>query len=167
MCQTTNKGVKDTIAGVVLAPPKEKIMNKVMLIGNLTRDPELQTTNGGVSVCRFSLAVTRRFANSDGEREADFINITVWRNQAENCHKYLKKGSKCAVIGRIQTSSYDAPDGSKRYTTDVVADEVEFISSRNSSDSDEGSSFAPSESKASAKKETAELEEIDDDSLPF
>jgi len=138
-------------------------MNKVVLIGNLTRDPELQTTNSGVSVCRFSLAVSRRFANAEGEREADFINITVWRAQAENCHKYLKKGSKCAVVGRIQTSSYDAPDGSKRYTTDVVADEVEFISSRNGGD--EGASYsAPS---APAKKETAELEEIDDDSLPF
>ncbi len=139
-------------------------MNKVVLIGNLTRDPELQTTNGGVSVCRFSLAVTRRFANSDGEREADFINITVWRNQAENCHKYLKKGSKCAVIGRIQTSSYDAPDGSKRYTTDVVADEVEFISTRNGGDSDSSVS-APADKPS--KKQTAELEEIDDDSLPF
>lgn len=141
-------------------------MNKVVLIGNLTRDPELQTTNGGVSVCRFSLAVQRRFANSDGEREADFINITVWRNQAENCHKYLKKGSKCAVVGRIQTSSYDAPDGSKRYTTDVVADEVEFIGSRNGGD---GEGYTPSENagKAETKKQTAELEEIDDDSLPF
>ncbi len=139
-------------------------MNKVVLIGNLTRDPELQTTNGGVSVCRFSLAVSRRFANADGEREADFINITVWRNQAENCHKYLKKGSKCAVVGRIQTSSYDAPDGSKRYTTDVVADEVEFISTRNGGDADMSDS-APAEKPA--KKQTAELEEIDDDSLPF
>jgi single-strand DNA-binding protein len=142
-------------------------MNKVVLIGNLTRDPELQTTNGGVSVCRFNLAVSRRFANADGERDADFINVTVWRNQAENCHKYLKKGSKCAVVGRIQTSSYDAPDGSKRYTTDVVADEVEFITSRNSGDGGESYTSAPSESKPSNKKATAELEEIDDDSLPF
>lgn len=141
-------------------------MNKVVLIGNLTRDPELQTTNGGVSVCRFSLAVTRRFANAEGERDADFINIVVWRNQAENCHKYLKKGSKCAVIGRIQTSSYDAPDGSKRYTTDVVADEVEFISTRNGSEGGDNA-YVPSESRPSTKKETAELEEIDDDSLPF
>ena len=140
-------------------------MNKVVLIGNLTRDPELQTTNSGVSVCRFSLAVTRRFANAEGDREADFINITVWRNQAENCHKYLKKGSKCAVVGRIQTSSYDAPDGSKRYTTDVVADEVEFIGSRNNSEGGEESYSAPAEKPKA--KQTAELEEIDDDSLPF
>mgnify|MGYP003291713869 CR=1 FL=1 len=141
-------------------------MNKVVLIGNLTRDPELQTTTSGVSVCRFSLAVTRRFANNEGERDADFINIVVWRNQAENCHKYLKKGSKCAVVGRIQTSSYDAQDGSKRYTTDVVADEVEFISTTRSNG--EGDfSYEASESRPSSKKETAELEEIDDDSLPF
>ena len=141
-------------------------MNKVVLIGNLTRDPELQTTTSGVSVCRFSLAVTRRFANNEGERDADFINIVVWRNQAENCHKYLKKGSKCAVVGRIQTSSYDAPDGSKRYTTDVVADEVEFISTTRSNG--EGDfSYEASESRPSSKKDTAELEEIDDDSLPF
>ena len=141
-------------------------MNKVVLIGNLTRDPELQTTNSGVSVCRFSLAVTRRFANNEGERDADFINIVVWRNQAENCHKYLKKGSKCAVVGRIQTSSYDAQDGSKRYTTDVVADEVEFISTTRSNG--EGDfSYEASESRPSSKKDTAELEEIDDDSLPF
>ncbi len=141
-------------------------MNKVMLIGNLTRDPELQTTNGGVSVCRFSLAVTRRFANADGERKADFINIVVWRNQAENCHKYLKKGSKCAVVGSIQTSVYDAPDGSKRYTTDIVADEVEFISTNRAGGDGDVSYSAPSEAKPKAK-ETAELEEIDDDSLPF
>ena len=140
-------------------------MNKVMLIGNLTRDPELQTTNSGVSVCRFTLAVTRRYANSEGERDADFLNITVWRNQAENCHKYLKKGSKCAVTGRIQTSSYDAPDGSKRYSTDIIADEVEFIGSRNGGDNSEGGySAAPS---APKEKQTAELQEIDDDSLPF
>ena len=140
-------------------------MNKVILIGNLTRDPELQTTNSGVSVCRFSLAVTRRFANADGERDADFINIVVWRNQAENCHKFLKKGSKCAVVGRLQTSSYDAQDGSKRYTTDVVADEVEFISSARGG-SDGSCDFMPGEPK-NDPKQTADLEEIDDDSLPF
>ncbi len=144
-------------------------MNKVVLIGNLTRDPELQTTNSGVSVCRFSLAVTRRFANSDGEREADFINIVVWRNQAENCHKYLKKGSKCAVIGRIQTSSYDAPDGSKRYTTDVIADEVEFINNNRNGGDGDGMTYSNAEptSSQSKPKQTAELEEIDDESLPF
>ena len=140
-------------------------MNKVILIGNLTREPELTTTNGGVSVCRFSLAVTRRFANADGEREADFLNIVVWRNQAENCAKFLKKGSKCAVVGRIQTSSYETQEGAKRYTTDIVADEVEFITT--GARSGDGESMTPSEPKREPQKQTAELEEIEDDSLPF
>lgn len=140
-------------------------MNKVVLIGNLTRDPELQTTNSGKSVCRVGLAVQRRFTNSDGEREADFFNIDVWGAQGENCHKYLKKGSKCAVMGRIQNSSYDAPDGSKRTITTIVAEEIEFLSPRNSSDS--GDSYVPSEPKAPSKNDTADLQPIDDDSLPF
>ena len=116
-------------------------------------------------MCRFSLAVTRRFANADGEREADFLNIVVWRAQAENCAKFLKKGSKCAVVGRIQTSSYEAQDGSKRYTTDIVADEVEFITSgARGGDGD----YAPTEPKREQNtKQTAELQEIEDDSLPF
>ncbi len=140
-------------------------MNKVMLIGNLTRDPELQTTNSGKSVCRFGLAVQRRFANAEGERDADFFNITVWGVAGENCHKYLKKGSKCAIFGRIQISSYDAADGSKRTSTDIVAEEVEFIGSRNAGEVESGSSYsAPS---APKQKQTAELQEIDDDSLPF
>lgn len=145
-------------------------MNKVILIGNLTRDPELQTTNSGVSVCRFSLAVSRRFSNSDGERGTDFLNITVWRTLGETCHKYLKKGSKCAVVGRIQVSSYDAADGSKRYSTDIVADEVEFLNSRASGDGEEGQTYERSYDKPSTNskpKQTAELQEIEDDSLPF
>ncbi len=137
-------------------------MNKVILIGNLVKDPEITTTNSGVSVCRFSLAVQRRFANADNGPSADFFNIVVWRGQAENCHKFLKKGSKCSVSGRIQNSSYEASDGSKRYVTEIVAEEVEFLSSRNSDGASDGSK--PS---SSPKSDTAELEPIDDDSLPF
>lgn len=137
-------------------------MNKVMLIGNLTRDPEINTTNSGVSVCRFSLAVQRRFANADNGPQADFFNIVVWRGQAENCHKFLKKGSKCCIIGKIQNSSYEK-DGVTRYTTEIVADEVEFLNSRNG----DGES-APVSGGKSATADTAELEPIeDDDSLPF
>ena len=84
-------------------------MNKVILIGNLTRDPELSTTNGGVSVCRFSLAVTRRFANADGEREADFLNIVVWRAQAENCAKLLWEESKLQVTRHRMAVSVTPP----------------------------------------------------------
>lgn len=138
-------------------------MNKVILIGNLSRDPELTTTNGGVSVCRFTIAVQRRFQNAEGERDADFINIVVWRAQAENCHKYLRKGSKCAIDGRLQTSSYEAQDGTRRYVTEVVADNVEFVGARRD---DEDSATATRSEKTSSKP-VAELEPIDDDSLPF
>ena len=99
-------------------------MNKVILIGNLTKDPEISTTTNGVSVCRFALAVTRRYTTASGEREADFVNIVVWRALAENCHKFLKKGSKAAVVGSLQSRAYDAPDGTKKYVTEVVAEEV-------------------------------------------
>ena len=133
-------------------------MNKVMLIGNLTRDPELTNTNSGVSVCRFSLAVPRRFANAESGPQADFFNIVVWRGQAENCHKFLKKGSKCCIIGKIQNSSYEK-DGVTRYTTDIVADEVEFLGGRT-----EGGDTAP---KPTDSNGSADLEPIDDDSLPF
>lgn len=108
------------------------MLNKVILIGNVTKDPELETINSGVSVCRFTLAVQRRYSNSDGERETDFLNIITWRTQAENCSKYLKKGSKCAIEGSIQTRSYDAQDGSKRYVTEIVAENVEFLNSKTS-----------------------------------
>ena len=130
-------------------------MNKVFLIGNLTKDPELSTTNSGISVCRFTLAVSRRFIGSSGERETDFLNIIAWRSQAENCSKYLRKGSKCAVVGSIQTRSYDAQDGSKRYITEITADEVEFLSSR------------AGEGMSEKKEDVAELQPIDDDTLPF
>lgn len=135
-------------------------MNRVFLIGNLTRDPEIAVTNSGVAVCRFSIAVTRRYSNADGERETDFFNIVVWRVAAENCHKYLKKGSKCAVVGSLQNRSYDAQDGTKRNITEVIADEVEFLTSKNGVG--EGNEQVPS-----AKKDVAELEPIDDDNLPF
>lgn len=135
-------------------------MNKVILTGNLSRDPELTTTNGGVSVCRFTLAVQRRFQNSEGERDADFLNVVVWRGQAENCHKFLKKGSKCGVVGRIQTSSFEGQDGNRRYVTEIIADEVEFLTSKVGGDN------AAVEVKDEPKK-VAELEPIDDDTLPF
>ena len=138
-------------------------MNKVMLIGDLTRDPELTTTNSGVSVCRFSLAVQRRFGNSDNGPQADFFNIVVWRGLGENCHKFLKKGSKCSIIGRLKNSSDEASDGTKRDTTDSIADEVEFLGRR---PTDGAENTAPAPSKPSSK-ETVELEPIDDDSLPF
>ena len=103
------------------------MLNKVVLIGRLTRDPELRYTSGGIAVTRFTLAVDRNFTNQQGEREADFIPIVVWRGQAETSAKYLNKGRLVAVSGRIQTGSYETPEGQRRYTTEVVADDVRFL----------------------------------------
>ena len=108
-------------------------MNKVFLIGRLTRDPELRYTSSNLPVATFTVAVNRNFANQAGEREADFINIVVWRKQAENVKNYLNQGSQVAIDGRLQTRSYDGEDGKKRYVTEVIADNVEFLGSRNSS----------------------------------
>ena len=105
-------------------------MNKVFLIGRLTRDPELRYTSSNIAVATFSLAVNRTFTNNQGEREADFINIVVWRKQAENVKNYLSQGSQVAVDGRIQSRSYDGEDGKKRYVTEVVADNVEFLATK-------------------------------------
>ena len=102
-------------------------MNKAFIIGNLTKDPELRTTGSGISVCTFTVAVQRRFKDQNGERGADYIPVVVWRGLAENCAKYLAKGRKVAVAGEIQTRSYDATDGSKRYVTEVIASDVEFL----------------------------------------
>lgn len=108
-------------------------MNKVFLIGRLTRDPELRYTGSNIAVATFSIAVNRNFSNQSGEREADFINVVVWRKQAENVKNYLSQGSQVAIDGRIQTRSYDDQQGQKRYVTEVVADNVEFLGSKNSS----------------------------------
>ena len=104
-------------------------MNKAILIGRLTKDPELRTTPTGRNVCQFSVAVSRNFTNANGEREADFINCVVWDKQAENLVKYQKKGNQIAVEGRIQTRSYDNNEGKKVYVTEVIANNVEFLGS--------------------------------------
>lgn len=141
-------------------------MNKVILIGNLARDPELITTNNGVSLCKFSLAVQRNFSSSDGEREVDFLSIIVWRGQAENCYKYLKKGSKAAISGSIQTRSYEGTDGTKRYITEIVADNVEFLTSRGNGDGEDPERAIPNE-EVKSNKVVDTFEPIDDDNLPF
>ena len=143
-------------------------MNKALLVGNLTRDPELITTNNGVSVCRFSVACQRRFTNQNGEREADFINCVAWRSTADFCYKYFKKGNKVALVGSLQTRSYDAQDGSKRTATDVVVDEIEFASSKGPSNNDEFATEEPAGSKSTGKSDVVNtFEPIDDDNLPF
>ena len=105
-------------------------MNKAILIGRLTKDPELRTTPTGRNVCQFSVAVSRNFTNANGEREADFINCVVWDKQAENLVKYQKKGNQIAVEGRIQTRNYDDKDGKKVYVTEILASNISFLVSK-------------------------------------
>ena len=162
-------------------------MNKVFLIGRLTRDPELRYTSSNIATASFSLAVDRNFTNQNGEREADFINIVVWRKQAENVKNYLTKGSQVAIDGRIQTRSYDGQDGQKRYVTEVVADNVQFLGTRasNSGSTDNNYAqpaftdnttpydFAPSNSQTTTDVSNDPFAdfgssiEISDDELPF
>ena len=134
-------------------------MNKVFLIGRLTQDPQTQTLDSGTTLCRFSIAVNRTY-NRDGETQADFINIVAWNATAQNCGKYLVKGSQVAVSGSIQTGSYER-DGVKRQTFDIRADQVEFLSRPNTTGQ------APVA--APAKKSIDQLTEVDngDDDMPF
>ena len=154
--------------------------NKVILGGRLTSDPELKTTSTGVSVTSFTVAVNRRFGNKNGEeQQADFLNVTAWRQQAELVTRYFKKGSSICVVGSIQTRSWTDNNGAKRYATEVVADEVNFVDSKNENPASQNvysatsqpyvpeSYGAPSYTSASAG-EAPKFEEItDDDELPF
>jgi single-strand DNA-binding protein len=139
-------------------------VNKAVIIGNLTRDPDLRTTsNTGTSVCSFTVAVQRRRSRTNpnpNAPEADFIPVVVWREQAENCARYLRKGSQVGVSGSIQVRSYDAQDGTRRYVTEIIADEVKFLS-RPSSTGDSGASRGDY-----SAPQAPLLEEIDDE-LPF
>lgn len=110
-------------------------MNRVCLVGRLTAKPELRYTGSNVAYTRFTVAVNRTFANAQGQREADFIGVVVWRRQAENVCQYLDKGSQVSIDGRIQTGSFTDKEGMRRYTTDVVADNVQFLDSRRQSSS--------------------------------
>lgn len=134
-------------------------MNRVVIIGNLTKPPEHGATQSGVSRARFTVAVQRRFRNQDGQREADFIPVVAWRQAADFCARYLTTGSKVAVEGSLQTRSYEAQDGSKRYVTEIIADNVESISSRQDRPADRAEP-------AEAKPEDF-VEVDDDDQLPF
>lgn len=155
-------------------------MNKVFLIGRLTRDPELRYTSSNIAVATFSIAVDRNFSNAAGEREADFINIVVWRKQAENIKNYMHKGSQVAIDGRIQTRSYDDTDGKKRYVTEVVADNVQFLDSKGSGNAVTTSTPEPTPYDFASQSEpkTTDVKndpfadfgnniEISDDDLPF
>ena len=136
-------------------------MNKCFILGNLTRDPELKTTTSGKSVTNFTVAVGRRFAGPSGEREADFLPVVVWGKQAENCAKYLRKGSQCAVAGSIQVRNYEANDGSRRYVTEIIADEVQFLSRAEGSSSNKDDSYS-----GGNQSGPSDMQEINED-LPF
>lgn len=105
-------------------------MNKAILVGNLTKDPEMRTTGSGVSVTSFTVAANRRCKSQDGQQQTDFINCVAWRSTAEFIAKYFTKGSKIGIVGTIQTRTYDDQNGNKRYVTEVVVDEAEFVTSK-------------------------------------
>ncbi|HCU8275451.1 TPA: single-stranded DNA-binding protein [Staphylococcus aureus] len=107
------------------------MLNRTILVGRLTRDPELRTTQSGLNVASFTLAVNRTFTNAQGEREADFINVIVFKKQAENVNKYLSKGSLAGVDGRLQTRNYENKEGQRVYVTEVVADSIQFLEPKN------------------------------------
>lgn len=139
-------------------------MNRVFLIGNLTKDPEVTVTTNDVVNCKFSVAVTRRYNSASGAKDTDFFTIVCWRGLAENCGKYLRKGSKVGICGSIQNKNYETSDGVKRYSTEIVADEVQFLSSR--SETEEVNEL-PEVSVAKRQTKAAELKPIEDDDLPF
>lgn len=136
-------------------------MNRATIIGNLTKDTELRTTGSGISVCTFTVAVARGFGD---KKETDFLPVVTWRALAENCAKHLHKGSKVGVSGRIQTRSYDASNGEKRYATEIVADEVEFLTPKNDALSGSGT---PNQFDRDREPADVEYEPLDDEQIPF
>jgi single-strand DNA-binding protein len=148
------------------------MMNRVILVGRLTRDPELKFTPNGVAVATFTLAVNRSFTNAQGEREADFINVFVWRRPAENAANYLKKGSLAGVDGRVQTRSYEGQDGKRVYVTEVLAESVQFLEPKLSGTQSGGNHSSHSQSQSSNKPAVDPFAggtqiDISDDDLPF
>ncbi|MCL2671058.1 MAG: single-stranded DNA-binding protein [Clostridiales bacterium] len=134
-------------------------MNKITLIGNLTRDPELRSTASGISVCSFDIAVNRRFAPQGGERQTDFFRINAWRQLGELCSKFLAKGRKVAVVGELQARTYIAKDGTTRMSLEVAADEVEFLSPR-----EQSGDYAP---RPAPQKDFEGFTDISSDDIPF
>ena len=138
------------------------MMNRTVLVGRLTKDPDLRYTPSGVAVATFTLAVNRPFSNDAGEREADFINCVVWRKPAENVSNFLKKGSLAGVDGRIQTRNYEGQDGKRVYVTEVVAESVQFLEPRA-----EGTRQNHESQRQNQGNSNGSLPDISDDDLPF
>lgn len=154
-------------------------MNKVILVGRLTKDPELKRTNNDISVVQFTIAVNRTFQSKTGEKQADFINCVVWRQQAENFAKYMRKGSLIGIDGQIQTRNYDDPNGVRKYVTEVICDSIHFLESK-SSRNDSSSGFSdvnqydiPDYSNKTSEKQKDPFEDlksdfdVSNDDLPF
>ena len=139
-------------------------MNKVFLIGNLTRDPEIRETPSGVPMCRFAIAVQRPYSSQDGERQTDFFECTAWRGLAETIARFTKKGNKVAVVGSVQIRNYEDNQGAKRTAVDIIVQDCEFLSPRDN----EGFDEAPEAPRASAPKKKPTLQAMDDDdAIPF
>ena len=140
-------------------------MNKVFLIGNLTRDPELTETASGVPVCHFAIAVNRNYSSQDSERQTDFFNCTAWRATAETIARYTKKGNKVAVGGSIQLRNYEDNQGVKRTAVDIIVQDIEFLTPRSADGFDE---IAEAPRASAAPKKKPSLQAMDDDSdIPF
>lgn len=152
-------------------------MNQCQLVGNITRDPEYRTLQSGVTCCQFTVACQRRFKNANGGYDADFISCVAWRQTADFIHRYFIKGNKIGLTGTLQTRSYDAQDGSKRYVTEVLVENVEFVAPRSDSG---GSSYGqptppPAQAQPQQRNEQQRMdlasqgfqEVDDDDELPF
>ncbi|PQQ65430.1 single-stranded DNA-binding protein [Acetivibrio saccincola] len=136
-------------------------MNKAILMGRLTADPEMRHTTTGKSVCTFRLAVNRRFVRQGEEQQADFFPIVAWEKTGEFCNNYFRKGQQVAIVGRIQTRTWDDPEGNKRYITEIVAEEAHFADSKNSSTTDNNNY------NASNTQDTGGFYPVEDDELPF
>lgn len=141
------------------------MINRVVLVGRLAKDPELRYTTNGTAVTTFSVAVDRRFTNQNGEREADFINIVTWKKLAEICANYLAKGRQVAIEGRIQTRSYDDKTGNRRWVTEVVADNVQFLGS--SKDNNQSNNNNSNNNKSSNGFDDFNSDFGDDIDVPF
>ena len=151
------------------------MINRVVLVGRLTKDPEFRTTQSGVDVANFTLAVNRNFTNAQGEREADFINVVVFRKQAENVNNYLSKGSLAGVDGRVQSRSYENNEGKRIFITEVVADSVQFLEPKGNNNQN----ISQGQQTGTRKQQTGNVSndnpfanangpiDISDDDLPF
>lgn len=143
-------------------------MNKIYLIGNLTRDPELRYTQSGIPVCNFSIAVNRRMKDADGKQQTDFFDVTAWRKTGEIASKFLMKGKKVAVTGEMQSRQYTAQDGSKRTAWNVVADEVEFLTPAGETPDAREDAYIRQEREAiQSEPPGAGFTQVEDEDLPF